>query len=155
MSTAQTWRTVSNGLADTLQLGEAIGRNLRGSEVIELISDLGGGKTSFVKGLARGFGSVDEVRSPSFTLSNEYRAGDRTMYHLDFYRLHEPGIMRDEIAEILTDPQAVVVIEWAEIVGDMLPADHLTIHITALGELQREFKLAYAEKHAYILNGLL
>src|SRR6185312_5854101 len=94
MSTVQTWQTESISSDNTSDVAMKIGRKLQGGEVIELISDLGGGKTTFVRGLAKGMGSQDTVRSPSFTLSNEYRSGKLTLYHFDFYRLEDPGIMR-------------------------------------------------------------
>jgi tRNA threonylcarbamoyladenosine biosynthesis protein TsaE len=150
MSTAQTWRIVSTGLGDTLELGARIGRELRGGETIELISDLGGGKTAFVRGLAKGLGSLDTVRSPSFTLSNQYQAGKLTLYHFDFYRLKQPGIMRDELAEVLENPQAIVAVEWPEIVENILPSEHLTIQIKAIGENARQFNFSYPENLTYL-----
>jgi tRNA threonylcarbamoyladenosine biosynthesis protein TsaE len=150
MSTVLTWQIVSTGLDVTLELGAQIGRKLRGGEVIELVSDLGGGKTAFVRGLAQGLGSKDTVRSPSFTLSNEYHAGKLTLYHFDFYRLKEPGIMRDELAEVLHDRRAVVAVEWPEIIEEVLPAEHLTIHIKATGENSRQFDFDYPEGLQYL-----
>jgi tRNA threonylcarbamoyladenosine biosynthesis protein TsaE len=135
-----------------LRLAEAIGRKLRGGEVIELVSDLGGGKTTFVRGVASGMGSHDTVRSPSFTLSNEYRADKLTLYHFDFYRLHEPGIMRDELAEILTDPQAVVAVEWGEIVEDVLPQHRITVALKASGDTVREITINYPKDLNYLIN---
>lgn len=122
-----------------MALAAKIGQRLKGGEVIELVSDLGGGKTAFVRGLAAGLGSSDAVSSPSFTLRNEYRAGELTLYHFDFYRLAEPGILRDELAEIIADPQAVVVVEWAEVVTDVLPTERLTVQIRVTGDTEREF----------------
>lgn len=127
-----------------------IGSRLRGGEVIELVSDLGGGKTAFVRGLARGMGSEDHVHSPSFTIGNQYRAGNLTLHHFDFHRLNDAGIMRDELAEILIDPQAVVVVEWADLVEDVLPAEHLTIHIKATGETTRQLNFAYPSSLSYL-----
>jgi tRNA threonylcarbamoyladenosine biosynthesis protein TsaE len=124
---------------------------LRGGEVIELVSDLGGGKTTFVRGLARGMGSRDTVTSPSFTLSNHYSSDRLTLYHFDFYRLGEPGIMRDELAELLHDSKSVVVVEWADIVEDVLPADRLTIRINATGDESREFECEYPETLRYLV----
>lgn len=126
---------------------------MHGGELIELVSDLGGGKTAFVKGLAKGAGSNDTVSSPSFTISNQYTAGDLTLYHFDFYRLHEAGILEAELAELFTDPKAVVIIEWADIVEQVLPAERLTIHIRPTGETSRQLSLSYPEKLAYLLNG--
>jgi tRNA threonylcarbamoyladenosine biosynthesis protein TsaE len=145
------WRTSSTDLDGTARLSERIGRSLRGGEVIELVSDVGGGKTTFVRGLAKGFGSPDAVGSPSFTLSREYRAGKRTMYHFDFYRLQDPGIMTNELAEVIDDPLAVVVVEWADIVEDVLPAERVTINIKSTGETSREFEITYSEKLAYLI----
>lgn len=124
---------------------------MRGGETIELASDLGGGKTTFVRGLARGLGSQDAVRSPSFTLGNEYRAGDLTLYHFDFHRLSEPGIVRDGLAEILANPRAVVVVEWAYIVDDVLPAERLTVKIKAIAETSRGFVFEYPDSLDYLI----
>ena len=130
-----------------------IGSRLRGGETIELVSDLGGGKTAFVCGLAKGMGSDDMVRSPSFTLSNQYRARALTLYHFDFYRLDEPGIMRRELAEILEDPKAVVAVEWANAVTDVLPADRLTVRIKAISDTGRQLRLSYPKKLSYLIKG--
>lgn len=97
-------------------------------------------------------GSDDIVHSPSFTISNQYRAGKLTLHHLDFYRLNEPGIMRDELAEILTDPQAVVVVEWADIIEDVLPFDRLRIRITATDETSRELSFTYPDTLNYLIS---
>ncbi|HWB38638.1 MAG TPA: tRNA (adenosine(37)-N6)-threonylcarbamoyltransferase complex ATPase subunit type 1 TsaE [Candidatus Saccharimonadales bacterium] len=153
MSTALIWQTNSTSSEKTLELAEQIGRKLRGGEVIELVSDLGGGKTTFVHGLAAGMGSPDIVHSPSFTLSNEYRSDKLTLQHFDFYRLHEPGIMRDELAEILADPINVVAVEWADIVEDILPTNRLTIRIKTTGENERQISLEYADNLKYLVPG--
>lgn len=134
-----------------MRLAEGVGPKLRGGEVIELVSDLGGGKTTFVRGLAGGMGSPDAVRSPSFTLGNQYRAGKMTLYHFDFYRLFEPGIMHDELAEVLADPKAVVVVEWGKIVKDILPAKRLTITLRATGDKSRELTFTYPESLGYLI----
>jgi tRNA threonylcarbamoyladenosine biosynthesis protein TsaE len=152
MSTEQIWQTQSNSLEDTLELAAGIGRNLHGGEIIELRSDLGGGKTSFVKGLARGMGFSGNVHSPSFTISNEYKAGDLTLYHFDFYRLTDAGILREELAEVVSDPQAVVVVEWGDIVDDALPQDHITITLEPIGETQRRIVARYSEFQDYIIK---
>ena len=141
----------------TEQFGEAIGAKLRGGELIELVSDLGGGKTTFTRGLVRGAGSHDSVGSPTFTLSREYVAPQFRIAHFDFYRLGEAGIVADELAEVASDPQYVTVVEWGEIVHDVLPDDKITI---VLGldpddENGRLISVQYSENRAYILEGLL
>jgi tRNA threonylcarbamoyladenosine biosynthesis protein TsaE len=152
MSTGLIYETVSTSSERTEQLAESLGKKLRGGEVIELVSDLGGGKTTFVRGLTRGTGSYDKVSSPSFTLSNEYKTDHLTLYHFDFYRLREPGILRDELAEVIAEPQAVTVVEWAEIVEDILPKDKLTVRIKTTGENDRKLTFEYSENLKYLME---
>ena len=143
-------RSLTTRSADSTEaFAEAMGRRLKGGEVIELISDLGGGKTTFVRGLARGMGSRDKVASPTFTISQEYQAGELIIYHFDFYRLNEPGIMADELAEVAGKPHAVVVIEWGDIVRHVQPEHRLVIGIKATGESERQLTLTYPEALAY------
>ncbi|MEK7599678.1 MAG: tRNA (adenosine(37)-N6)-threonylcarbamoyltransferase complex ATPase subunit type 1 TsaE [Patescibacteria group bacterium] len=151
MSTELTWEIESSSLEDTLLIAEQVGRNLRGGEVIELVSDLGGGKTAFVRGLAIGIGSEDTVHSPSFTISNQYQSGNFILHHLDFYRLSDAGLMKQQLAEILSDPLSIVVVEWANIVEDILPERHLVVTIKTTGETNRKLIFEYPEKLAYII----
>ncbi len=136
----------------TEKLGEQIGAQLHGGEVIELASDLGGGKTTFTRGLARGAGSSDHVASPTFTISREYMTDKFTIHHFDFYRLHEAGIVADELHELIGDPHAVVVVEWSDIVQHVLPDGHLKIEIKQTGEEERELTISYPESLEYILG---
>lgn len=145
-------QTTSTSPEATEALAGQIGERLRGGEVIELISDLGGGKTAFVRGLARGLGSRDHVASPTFTISREYQAGELTLYHFDFYRLSEPGIMSAELAEILSDPKAVVAVEWSDIVQHVLPEKRLTIKFTLTGETSRQLDFTYPPELAYLIS---
>jgi len=135
----------------TEKIGEYIGARVRGGEVIELVSDLGGGKTTFVRGLARGMGSADRVSSPTFTLSREYAAGQRTLYHFDLYRLDEAGLMADEVAELVGAPHAVTVIEWGDVVRHVLPPYALRISIQALGDTERRLEFIYPSKLSYLI----
>lgn len=147
------WQINTDSSDSTEQLGRSIGQRLRGGEVIELASDLGGGKTTFVRGLASGAGSTDAVSSPSFTISQLYKAGQLEVHHYDFYRLGEPGLMAQELAEVLDDPSAVVVVEWAAVVGNVLPSERLSIYITATSENDRTFNITLPSSLAYIKGG--
>jgi tRNA threonylcarbamoyladenosine biosynthesis protein TsaE len=131
-----------------------VGSRLRGGEVIVLTSDLGGGKTAFVRGLARGIGSKDHVASPTFTIGREYQSEDKKLriHHFDFYRLSEPGIMSLELAEVLQDPEAVVAIEWGEIVEEVLPEKKLLIHIKRTGEETRDLTFEYPAELDYLIE---
>lgn len=133
----------TDSLDGTQALAEALGRSLRGREVMELISDVGGGKTTFVKGLAKGLGISDTVQSPTFTISRIYNGRDNLeLHHFDFYRLTEAGVVADELAESLQQPNAVVAVEWGEIVHDVLPAERMTVRLVSLGDTERKITLS-------------
>ena len=119
------------------QLGEAIGRSVSGGEVLELVGDIGAGKTTLTRGIARALGINEPVQSPTFTISRVYDSpkGLR-LAHYDFYRLGEAGIMGDEIREAMDD-DSVVVVEWAGAVDDDLPKDRLVVKITTISEEER------------------
>ena len=151
MSINQSWQATSNSLESTEALAERIGKRLKGGEVIELVSDLGGGKTAFVRGLARGLGSHDHVASPTFTISREYIAGELTLYHFDFYSLGEPGIMTAELAEVAGDPKAVVAVEWSDIVQHVLPKKRLTVTLALAGETSRRLTFTYPAELSYLI----
>jgi tRNA threonylcarbamoyladenosine biosynthesis protein TsaE len=141
MSTEGTWQTRSTSSEVTEQLGVSLGKALRGGEVIELVSDLGGGKTTFVRGLAAGAKSKDKVASPTFTISKMYVTDNFEIHHFDFYRLHEAGVVADELSELVGDPKIVVVVEWADVVQHVLPDERLTITLkqTPTGERELNF----------------
>ena len=122
------------------RLGRAIGRQLNGGEVIELVGDVGAGKTTLTKGIAVGLGVDEAVQSPSFTISRTYQTArdGLLLAHYDFYRLHDPGIMARELDEVVNDQGVVTIIEWAEIVNDVLPEGHIRIVITPKSETTRQ-----------------
>lgn len=140
----------TNSAAETEQFAVEFASKLHGGEIIELISDLGGGKTTFVRGLARGLGSKDRVASPTFTISRVYQGTKLRLYHFDFYRLSEAGLIEHELQEILDDEDAVTVIEWGSIVADVLPEDRLTVRLTKIGEEKRDIECLVPDSLAYI-----
>ncbi len=154
MSTVMTWQTKSTASAETEKLGEQLGRLLNPPAVVELRSDLGGGKTTFVRGLVRGLGSKDTVTSPTFTLNQIYQAknGIKISHH-DLYRLDQAGIIADELAEDLADDQTVTVVEWAGIVKDVLPNSHLSVEFrpVAADADERQIIFTYPES----MNGVI
>lgn len=126
------------GELDTKLFGEKLGSLLKGGECIELVGDVGAGKTTLVKGIARGLEIDETVQSPSFTISRVYDTPQELrLAHYDFYRLQDAGIMADELREAAADHQTITIIEWADIVSGVLPEDHLTIAIQATGESDR------------------
>lgn len=142
----------SNSPEDTEQLGEQIGKRLKGGELIELISDLGGGKTTFVRGLARGANSEDHVASPTFTVSKVYKAPKFDIHHFDFYRLQEAGLMEHELQDLLDDPKIVVVVEWGEVVQHVLPPKRLAVELEQLEKEGRDMHVSVEPSLGYLLE---
>ena len=124
-----------------IEFGKEIGSNLEGGSVLELIGDVGAGKTTFTKGLALGLGVLETVQSPTFTISRIYEGDNLTLSHYDFYRLNDYGIMKMELAENLSDPQNITVVEWAGEMADILPEKHLKLIFESVSEDKRLVKV--------------
>ncbi len=121
------------------ELGAMIGERLVGGECLELIGDVGAGKTTFTKGLALGLDIDEDIQSPSFTISRVYEARDNLrLDHYDFYRLPDPDILEYEFAESLADDQVITVVEWGESVENILPDNRIVVQITATADEVRE-----------------
>ena len=140
---------ISNSPSETFAAGQQVGERLRGGEVVLLSGPLGAGKTVFVKGLAAGLDvDPEEVTSPSFTLVNPY-SGRLPLYHLDLYRLEQGASAAHavDLDELLMDEDAVIVIEWAERMGNYpLPDNVLRIEISGDGSDARRIKVQEDEK---------
>src|SRR5688572_5354142 len=156
MSTALTYKTVLKDSDATEQLGNQLGRNLSGGEVIELASDLGGGKTTLTRGIVAGAGSSDVVSSPTFMVHKPYKTPGFTIDHFDFYRLNDPGMVAAALAENVADPKSVIIVEWADSVGHVLPNERLKIRLVGMPthENEREVMIEYPQKFAYLLEGV-
>ena len=109
---------ISTSEQQTYDFAKALASTHKFPAHILLYGDLGAGKTVFSKGLADGFGvtDVDEVTSPTFTLINEYR-GTVKIYHIDLYRIETGALDGLGLDEIFDEPNAVVIVEWAERLG--------------------------------------
>lgn len=128
---------------DVNVIGARIGAQLVGGEIIELIGDVGAGKTTLVRAIAIGLRISENIQSPSYTISRVYQARDNlSLVHYDFYRLTDPGIMANDIQEVIEDNDIVVAIEWGGLVENVLPADRLTVRITAPTETSRTFDIS-------------
>lgn len=149
MSIKRTWRTTSAD--DTEQLGEKIGKLLRGGELIELAADLGGGKTTMTHGLVRGIGSPDPVASPTFAISREYTGGRLHVYHYDLYRLHEMGVVGETLSEVLHEQDAVVIVEWGGLAEDILPERRIVVTIKPREDGGRDITVVAPDDLAYAL----
>lgn len=123
-------------------LGQEIGLLLHGGECIELVGDVGAGKTTLTKSIARALGINAPIQSPTFTICNRYQASNgRTLAHYDFYRLNEAGLMKEELGETLDDETTITIIEWGDIVADVLGPERITISILSTGETDRELTI--------------
>ena len=110
--------------------------------MIELVGDVGVGKTTFVRGIAKGLGVKGPITSPSFTISKAYAVPDgRTLVHYDFYRLNDPGIMTEDLAENLKNPNNIIIIEWSDSVKEILPENHTIINIKYNDDGSRELEV--------------
>jgi len=128
---------------DMIAFGKKIAKGLAPPTAIELIGDIGVGKTTLVKGIAKGLGVTDNVTSPSFTISKTYRAKDKTtiLTHFDFYRLTEPGIMQEDLNESIADSDTITIVEWASAVKNILPKSHTKIFINYNNDNTRTIKV--------------
>ena len=131
------WKTISTSVEMTEKLGEAIGAVVASGDVITLDGDLGAGKTAFTRGLARGMGLGSRVTSPTFTIVQEYETGRLPLYHFDVYRVND----EDELFEIGLEDYfhkgGVCLIEWADLIEDLLPEGTVTVRL-AYGEEEGE-----------------
>lgn len=133
----------TNSAHDTEVLGDKIGQQLKGGDVVELVGDVGAGKTTFVRGLAKGLESSDIVSSPTFTVCNKYQ-GRVVIHHCDFYRLNDDTLIKQELAEIISG-DSVVILEWADEVSAVMPKEYIKIALRTIAENSREFVLEVPE----------
>jgi tRNA threonylcarbamoyladenosine biosynthesis protein TsaE len=135
----------SRNARETFDLGKRIGAQLTGGEILLLDGPLGAGKTIFAKGVASALGiDPEEVTSPSFTLVNPYQ-GRLPLFHIDLYRLEEGATAAQavDLEELLSEECAVILIEWAERLGQYpLPANVWRFAISGDGHQPRTITLA-------------
>jgi tRNA threonylcarbamoyladenosine biosynthesis protein TsaE len=127
---------------ETRTIGQQIGETLKAGDVIALIGDLGAGKTCLTQGLARGIGiaSQEVVNSPSYTLINEY-AGELPIFHIDLYRLQHHGEIVDLGLEEYLEGNGICIIEWADRMSNLLPANYIQVTMTWVDESTRRIEL--------------
>jgi tRNA threonylcarbamoyladenosine biosynthesis protein TsaE len=111
--------------------GEAIGRRVTAPAIITLAGDLGAGKTTMVQAICRGLGVQDAVTSPTFALIHEYASARARVVHCDLYRLEsEREVTSLGLDDIFADPSAIVLVEWPERAGTLLPAPTLALTLS-------------------------
>jgi tRNA threonylcarbamoyladenosine biosynthesis protein TsaE len=124
----------------TRRIGMRLGGALQAGDVICLQGDLGAGKTTFVQGVALGWGSLDAVSSPTFILVNVYRRGDEArLFHMDAYRLDStPEAEELDLDSMVTE--GPLLIEWPERIDGLVPAERLWIRLEHMDQEEREMK---------------
>lgn len=120
---------VSNNYEETVNIGKTLGERLKDSDIVCLSGDLGCGKTAIVCGIARAKGHNDYVSSPTFTIVNEYDTSP-PIFHFDVYRVYDPDELFEIGFEEYFERKGIVLIEWANLISEILPKDHLSIKIS-------------------------
>lgn len=122
---------------DTYRIAEELGKNAKAGDVICLIGDLGVGKTLFSQGFATGIGIEEPVNSPTFTIVQEYDEGRLPLYHFDVYRIEDSEEMEEVGFTDMIYGDGVSLIEWANLIEDILPEKYT--QITILKDLDKGF----------------
>ena len=137
-------RIETKSALDTFNLGRHLGGLLDRPFIIGLSGDLGAGKTVFIQGLARGLGVPENipVTSPTYTLVNEY-PGRRTLYHVDLYRIEDPGELGDIGLDEILSGNCLAAVEWAERLPEDSPDPNIVIQISDAGGDTRCFSLFF------------
>ena len=123
----------SNSVSDTYQLAKRFTQNISKGNIIALIGDLGTGKTTFTKGVAEALGIKENVGSPTFKLVSEYKGEDSWLYHIDAYGLKGSNdFLNIGGEEYLNTEKGITIIEWADIISDLLDDSVIHVHFSRL-----------------------
>ena len=140
MTGARVFKTASP--EETEELGEKLSKELKEGDRVALVGELGGGKTRFVRGVARGLGSKGFIKSPSFTIINIYEGGRLPLYHIDLYRIGRADELFEAGVEEYIYGKGISIIEWADKVPALLEDSTLVIRFSYAGETRRVVEVA-------------
>lgn len=140
---------VTRQASETMAAGEWLADRVDGGKVVCLSGDLGGGKTTFMKGLARGLGVDQVITSPTFVVESVYKRKTKnvkrkikTIYHFDVYRIKNTAeVLALGWEEVLADPAGVVVVEWAERIKEILPPKCIWVRFKFIDQNVREIRI--------------
>lgn len=129
---------ISSSIEQTNDIAKRLANSLKGGYVICLYGDLGAGKTTFTQAFAKSLGIEKRLISPTFTMIRSYKVNDRMFYHIDLYRTETEADIKGLGLEELFAPDNIVVIEWAEKLGSLLPSKRVDIHFELLDDDKRK-----------------
>ena len=145
---------IVTSVEETFNIGKQIGNLVNPGDIICLTGDLGTGKTHISKGIAEGLGIDEHITSPTFNIVNEYHSGRLTLYHFDVYRIDDPYEIEAIGFDEYIDSDGVCIIEWANIIEDILPDEYLKIELM-YKETGREMILTpFGQKYEEIVEEL-
>lgn len=143
----------SRSADQTRRVGMRLGSLLKPGDIVHFSGDLGSGKTTLIQGLATGWGSIDQVTSPTFVIINEYsRAGGEKLFHMDAYRLNGSA---EATALDIEDMLAAgpLVVEWADNINEALPNEKLIIELEWIEQEKRQMRVrAVGERYSRLLS---
>ncbi|MFA6989181.1 MAG: tRNA (adenosine(37)-N6)-threonylcarbamoyltransferase complex ATPase subunit type 1 TsaE [Candidatus Gastranaerophilaceae bacterium] len=150
----------ANNLDDTSKIATAISKAMITAKggLICLYGDIGSGKTTLTKEIAKNLKIKEKVTSPSFVILNEYHSGIISLYHFDLYRLEKEGLetIIDEIVEYTSGENSLAIVEWAEFSFEQLPKDRLEVKIEYVDDSSRIFYFkSHGDKNSIILENII
>ncbi len=144
---------ITNSSLETIKIGEQIGKFLNKGDVVLLIGDLSGGKTTLTKGIGKALGVNKIINSPTFTIVKTYKGIKSDLYHLDLYRLN--GLNNDFDLEEYIETDGVCVIEWPFQVEELMPNEYISINFKIIGLDEREILVdAVGDRYKKIVGEL-
>ena len=135
---------ISRSPEETMELGRRLAERLRPGDCLALHGELGAGKTTLIKGIARGLGiPEDEVISPTFMLIREHRGGRLPLFHIDAYRIAKPEeLLEIGLEEYLLSDEGITVIEWADRVERIIPPRCIEVKLEIVSENERRISIS-------------
>jgi tRNA threonylcarbamoyladenosine biosynthesis protein TsaE len=141
-------KIITNSAKETQKLGEKLAREIKSRKtavVLCLQGDLGGGKTTFLQGFAKGLGIKEKILSPTFVILKHFKIESsefEDFYHIDCYRINKPEDILDlGLKEIILNPKNIIAIEWPERIFKILPESAIFIKFKFIDENKREINL--------------
>ena len=134
---------ITNNEEETVNFAREVAKKIEDGGVICLFGDLGTGKTTFTKGIAKHFGLGEIIiKSPAYTYIRRHEAQGRNIYHIDLYRLNSiDELLLREIEELTENPKNIIIIEWADRMGKYLPEKRINIYLKYIDDKRRNIEI--------------